>query len=188
MNDVIKNILSRRTIRSYENRPVERELIDTLLECGKFAPSAINMQPWHFTVVESRKVLDEITADVKAQLLLSDNEYAKKNSSDPNYDTFRTAPMAIIASGMKESRYGESDCAYAVENMTLAAHSLGLGSCIIASFRPAFTGKERERFIKLLEIPDGYEPYFALAVGYPKEFPTTRAPRREGTVNYITEK
>ena len=187
MNKTIKSILSRRSIRSYENKIVERELIDLILECGKYAPSAVNVQPWHFTVVESRKVLDEITAATKAQMLLQNDEYSKRNGADPSYDTFRTALMAIIVSGMVDAKYGESDSSNAVENMALAAHSLGLGSCIIASFRSAFKGKERDRFIKLLEIPEGYEPYFALAIGYPKEYPTTRAPRRENTVNYITE-
>ena len=184
MNETIKSILSRRSVRSYENKPVEGELIDILLECGKYAPSAVNMQPWHFTVVESRKVLDEITAAAKARMLMLDDEYSKRNGPDPLYDTFRTAPMAIFVSGMKKAKYGEPDCANAVENMALAAHSLGLGSCIIASFRTAFTTEERDRFLKMLEIPDGYEPYFALALGYPKTLPSTRAPRRVDTVNY----
>ena len=145
MNETIKSILERRSIRSYENKPVPAELIEVILECGKFAPSAMNVQPWHFTVVTKREVLDEINKEVKTVMATQTDDYSRTNSANPAYDTFRTAPMAIFASGMINAKYGESDSANAIENMALAAHSLGLGSCYIASFRRAFEGENRDK-------------------------------------------
>ena len=94
-------------------------------------------------------------------------------------------PGAIIISGMNDKKYAEVDCANAATIMSVAAHSLGIGSCYIASFRPAFATAEGEKLKKELGIPDDYKPFFALALGYIKEQPSERALRREGTVNYI---
>lgn len=185
MNETIKTILTRRSNRSYLDKPVEKEKIDLILQCGIYSPTARGVQPWHFTVVENRKLLDKISEINKREYFANNNQNAKMSGLTEDYDNFRGAPMAIIISGMSGEKYGEVDCANATTNMAVAAHSLGLGSCYIASFRPAFSTPEGESLKKELGIPEGYTPYFALALGYIKEPPQERAARREGTINYV---
>lgn len=185
MNETIKSILTRRSNRSFKDTAIEKDKLELILKCALFSPTARGIQPWHFTVVTGRKMLDKISAINKKEALCGNNPNAKMSAMTEDYDNFRGAPTAIIASGMCEQKYAEVDCANAVTNMSVAAHSLGLGSCYIASFRPAFSTEQGEELKKELGIPEGYTPYFALALGYIQEPPQERAARREGTINYI---
>ena len=185
MNEVIKNILERRCIRSYEDRTVEEDKIAAILECGQYAPSAINRQPWHFTVITNRSVLDKISSENKKILLKSPVERVRLMAENPKFDNFNGAPMAIIVSGEKDAVYAPADCANAVENMAIAAHSLGLGSCYIASFKIAMEKLEGAYLLDELSIPEGYIPLYALSLGYGNDTLGERAPRKENTIKFI---
>jgi nitroreductase len=185
MNETIQIILSRRSIRSYEPTPVEREKIDIILQCGQFAPSGMNRQPWHFTVVTDRKVLDKVSNENRKLLLGSSDEALRARAMDPNFDSFRGAPMAIIVSGDQTGRNSMADCANAVENMALAATALGLGSCYLASFKIAMEQPEGAFLIKELKIPEGYFPMYALSLGYGNEILGPRQPRKENAITFI---
>lgn len=185
MNETIKTILERRSCRSYDGRAVEQEKLDKIIECALFAPSALNKQPWHFTVVKSRKLLDEISEANRQMLLASDDENAKSMANAPDYDNFRGAPMAIIVSGEDGNPFSAGDCSAAVQNMALAAHSLGVANLYIASFRRALELEENKYIVDKLGLPKGFTPLFALCLGYTKEAYPTRAESRANTVNYI---
>ena len=184
-NPTIETILSRRSIRKYEPRPVEDEKIELILKCGQFAPSRQNGQAWHFTVVTNRGLLNRISARNKIIFLNSPDEKFRKMVEDPHYDSFRGAPLAIIVSGEGDEKRSMADCANAVENMTLAAHSLGLGSCYLISFRTALLAADDGALLKELGIPEGFVPMLGLALGYGDEVLGERAPRRENTVNFV---
>ena len=170
MNETIRTLLTRRSVRSYRKDAVSREALEQIVECGQFAATAMGCQPWHFTVVTDRALLDRIS----------------KACGDPENDTFRGAPCAIIVSAEESNeKFGDIDCANATENMAVAAKALGLGSCYIASFRRAFESPEKESLFQALKIPAGYRPTLALAIGHTLEEPKERAPRRENTVNWI---
>jgi len=164
-NPTIENILNRRSIRSYEPRAVEEEKIAAILECARFAPSAQNRQPWHFTVITDRRLLDKISAANKKVMLASPEERVRQMAASPDFDCFRGAPMAVIVSGEAEARFAPGDCANAVQNMAIAAQSLGLGSCYLASFRIALEVPEGAPLVKELGIPEGFTPLYALAIG-----------------------
>ncbi|MBN2147377.1 MAG: nitroreductase family protein [Anaerolineales bacterium] len=185
MNETIKNILARRSVRSYESTPVEKEKISILLECGRYAPSGMNCQPWHFTVVTNRGILDRISGENKKVMLLSPDEERRLRAQDPKYDSFRGAPMAIIVSGDNAAVYAAADCANAVENMAIAAQSLGISSCYLGSFKVAMLTPEGAFLLDELKIPKGYTPFYALALGYGNEVLGERQPRRENTVTFI---
>ena len=185
MNETINTILSRRSIRSYTSAPVEREKIDIILQCGQFAPSGMNRQSWHFTVVTDRSLLDKISAENKKVLLQSQDEATRARGQDPNFDSFRGAPMAIIVSGDQTGRNTMADCANAVENMALAATALGLGSCYLASFKIAMEQPEGAFLIEELKIPEGYFPMYALSLGYGNEILGPRQPRKENAITFI---
>lgn len=185
MNETIRSILGRRSIRSYAPTPVEEEKILAILKCGQYAASAMNRQPWHFTVITNRKVLDRISGENRRVLLKSAGERMRRAAEDPAFDSFRGAPMAIVVSGEKEANFAAADCANAVQNMAVAAYSLGLGSCYIASFKIAMETPEGAYLLDELGIPEGYIPLYALAVGYGNEVLGERAPRKDGTITFI---
>ncbi len=185
MNETIKNILGRRSVRSYAATPVKDEDLALIVECGLYAATGMGLQPWHFTVITDRKVLDMISAENKQVLLNSPNERMRRAAEEPGFDSFRGAPVAIIVSGEKKAGMAVADCANAVENMAIAAHSLGLGSCYLASFKVAMGTPDGAHLLQDLKIPEGYEPLFALSIGYADQPLGERAPRREGTVTYI---
>ncbi|MBR4866571.1 MAG: nitroreductase family protein [Clostridia bacterium] len=185
MNESIKLILNRQSVRSYEAKPVAPEDVEIILECGKYAATAMGLQPWHFTVVRSREKLDKITAENKRIMLESGDERIKAMVNDPSFDNFRGAPMAILVSGEINTPSAQADCAIATENMALAANALGIASLFIGSFAPAFDGEKKEELKKEFGIPEGYKPYYALSLGYRKGELEERKPRRENLVNYV---
>jgi nitroreductase len=141
--DVFEATQQRRSIRNYQDKPVEREKLERILEAGRLAPSAKNLEPWHFIAV----------TDPGKRKGLSGGTWAK----------FLTqSPLVIVACGDKKASpdWYAIDVALAVENMVLVATSLGLGTCCVGSFN--------EKDVKTaLKIPENYEVLVMLAVGYP---------------------
>lgn len=153
--EVFEAIKGRRSIRKYKPQPIPDEVIEKILEAGRWAPSGGNIQPWIFIVVKDRATLEMI------------------RKVSPGY--LGTAPLAIIVCSDKRrafqvgGRLGRdymtiADCAMAVQNMLLAAYALGLGTCVVKSFS-SIALKE------ILEIPDGIEPELIVVLGYPDERP-----------------
>ncbi len=125
---VINNILQRTSVRSYEDRPVEKEKIEKMLRAAMAAPTAMNKQPWHFVVVDQRNVLDALAGA---------NPYAKM---------LKKAPLAIVVCGNTDKMiegggrdFWIQDASAATENMLLAAHAMGLG----AVWTGAYPSEER---------------------------------------------
>ena len=161
MNETIKTILERRSVRRYMSILPPEDDIMQIVECGMYAATANGIQPWFFSVVKDRSLLTEISDDNKKLLI------EKSMDTPEDFDCFRGAPLAIIVSRDSTAPFGEADCANAVMNMAVAATSLGIGSCYIASFRPAVTeGEKSADFCERLGIPQGFVPCFALALGY----------------------
>ncbi|MBQ6597848.1 MAG: nitroreductase family protein, partial [Lentisphaeria bacterium] len=145
----------------------------------------LGKQAWHFTVVRNRELLTAISEEQKRQMLASGDPGQIEKASEPNFDSFRRAPMAIIVSGDTSANYHTADCANATTIMALAAQSIGLSSCYLAGFKRGLTGEIGAEYLKKLEIPEGYVVEFALALGYKAEDPHPRHPRKENAVNYV---
>ena len=154
-NPVLDAIAERRSIRSFKSDAITKEQLDILLKAAEQAPSARNAQPWHFSVVQSRALLDDINAEVK------------KNFDREINDIFYAAPAAIFISCDPEARWGRHDCGIAVQNIALAAHSIGLGSVILGMPEFAFNGPRGKYFSELLKHPDGYTFAVSIAIGVP---------------------
>ena len=184
-NPVIEAIRARRSIRFYEDRQVPDEMIKELVELGQLAPNGMGLQSWHFTVVKNRALLTEISESQKEIMLASGIPDAVEKASAPDFDSFRHAPMAIILSGETASRFHTADCANAVTTMALAAQSMGLATCYLAGFTKGFQGPKGKELTDRLNLPDGFIPEFALAVGFKAEEPHERKPRRTDAVNYV---
>lgn len=185
MNEVIKNILNRRSVRVYSEEQIKQEDLDLVLKSGYNAPSGCNMQPWFFTVLQNRNLIDELNIESKKEFANCDDEMFRKMAANEKFNIFYNAPTVIVVSGEKSAKTAPIDCSAATQNMILAAESLGIGSCWIGLIAFLFKSEKSGEYIKKLQIPEGYEPYFAITLGY-KKFPAPKMPeRRENIINYI---
>lgn len=176
MNETLKTLLNRRSIRSYKQEQINQEELQTILEAGKYAPSAMNQQSWHFTVVQNKEIIDKINEVCKVALQRAGNQ---------NFNVFYNAPTVIIVSGDDKAIAPQIDSALALGNMLLAAESLGIGSCWIHAVRALSTSDEGKELIKALKIPEGHSIVGSGAFGYKAVESPSPAPRKEGTVNFI---
>lgn len=171
MNAVLENIYSRRSIRSFESQPVSREELEQIVKAAVWAPSGMNRQAWHFSVVANQEKIKELAEAIGNAL------------GRDNYDMYRPAAI-IITSNEKENHLGEQDCACAMENMMLAAHSLGLGSVWINQGNMSCEDPKVRRIFTELKVPETHKVYGIAAIGYPMAEGEAKE-RKSGTVSYI---
>ena len=166
-NVVIETIKSRRSIRSYKKEQISDKQLQEILDAGMHAPSSHNSQSWHFTVIQNEKVIEHISNKAKEVMINSgDNKIVQIGKGAGNI--FYEAPTVIVVSGNQNSNSGSTvvDCSAAIENMLLASESLGLGSIWIGLIKFFFTLEDE---VKKLNIPEGYVPHYAIAVGYKQD-------------------
>ena len=150
MANFLDLVKARYSARAYEQRAVEQEKIDYILECARLAPSAVNFQPWKFIIVESEEKRTALHAG-----------YAQ--------EWFQQAPLYIVVCGDKSQSWtrkkdshdhADIDAAIAAEHICLAATEVGLGSCWVCNFRPAIVnevlGIDGETVYPVAIIPIGY--------------------------------
>jgi len=171
INPVLSAISERRSIRQYKPEQITEEQLQALLRAAAESPSARNLQPWHFTVVQDTTVLTEVNAEATAIL-------------GREGDIFYAAPTAIFISADKSSDWAKLDSGIAVQNIALAAQSLGLGTVILGLPAAAFKGPRGEYFARLLEFPVTHEFAIAIAVGRP-DCTKEAHPVEEGRIDYI---
>lgn len=170
MNEVIKNIKTRRSIKKYKSDMVPRELLDVIEECGTYAPSGLNKQ--------SPIILEITNKDIRDRLARLN---ALVGGMKEDFDPFYNAPVVLIVLADKSIPTYIYDGSLVMENMMLAAHSLGLGSCWIHRAKEMFETNEGKEILKDLGITGDYEGIGNCIIGY-SDMETTLKPRKE---NYI---
>lgn len=177
-------MLSRRSTRAFKPDLPDKALLDQIVEAGLYAPSAMNEQPWTFTVVTNADKLAAINDAVKKYFASTGEEHYVARAVDKNYCCYYGAPALIIVSCAAGSRYPVEDASCALQNMFLCAHELGLGSCWINQL-----GGQACDYPAIRELLDGFgipsadKVYGCAAIGYIKA-ETEQKPRR-GTVKYV---
>ena len=176
-NEVIETIMSRRSIRKYLDKPVEHEKLALIAKCGINAPNGMNKQPWVVRVVENQDFIKGTTEIFK-------KENPEQVKRDPNFkNMYRNAPNIIVVA--TQNGLGQVDAGLMGENMMLAAKSLGLGTCCLGGpVRFLQTSDACKSYLAKLNLPEGYEICYILAVGYPDEAPDAK-PRDEGKIEFI---
>ena len=176
-NAVINAIMERRSIRKYLDKPVEHEKLEIVVRCGINAPSGMNRQPWIVRVVENQQLINDVTEVYK-------KENAEQVKRDPTFkNMFRNAPNLICVCTPKNG--GDLDAGLLGENMMLAAKSLGLGTCCLGGpVRFLNSNPNAKFFLDKLDIPEGYQLNYILAIGYPDESPAAK-PRDASKVKYV---
>lgn len=164
--EVEECILSRRSVRSYQGKPVPEEDTQKILKAGAMAPSSRNRQPVRFIVITNKEKIKELSKKVKEKLCLLGDKYSERGKSEEDV-IFYGAPLLILLVGDREQRTG-GDCELAAENMMLQARELGLGSCYIGLMNKI--GDDRET-LESLGIEEGQELYCPLIFGYPTQWP-----------------
>jgi len=157
--DVFEAIKNRRSIRSYKTDPIDDKIIKTLLEAMRLAPSGKNLQPWKFIVVKDPKIKDELVPACRNQTFIA------------------KAPCIIVACAFEKQSYDKMgsymsswavDVAIAIDHLTLAAASLGIGTCWIGAFNET-------EVKKILNIPDEVRVLALTPLGYPEFIPPPRS-------------
>jgi nitroreductase len=184
--DLFEAISGRRSVRDYTTRRVDDSIIARLLESAVNAPSARNGQPWRFTVVRDRELIDRLSTETKAYLLAtwsaaSGDEARRARMADPARHLLHHAPALILISAVEPSTWAVEDCALAAQNLMLAAWSLGLGSCWIGYAQSYLNTPDGKR---LLGLPEGCVPVAPIVLGYAASQPEPR-PRNEPVVSWI---
>ena len=177
-NETMRSILARRSYKLFDGRPVEDEKLETIVAAGLYAPTGMNRQPWHFTVIKSKEAMERF-GEARRALPLPPGippEVAARFG-----DPMRNAPVMILVSA-KEGGTSFEDSCLAMENMFVAAASLGVMSgWDHATVKDLFA---RNPELKKEWIPDGYTLYAAAFFGYPGPEVKDRG-ERKGTVEYL---
>jgi len=150
--EVIKN---RYSCRKFLDRPIPKELIEKLIDAGRFAPTARNIQPWEFIVITDKENLKKIGT-----------------ITSPNGSFIKDCACCIAVFCQDTKYYLEDGCA-ATENILLTAYDLGLGSCWVAGDKKPYV----EEIRKLLSVPDNFRLVSLIALGYPAEDKPKRVKR-----------
>ena len=157
MNGILDAIEKRSSTRGYTAEKLTDAELEKLLKAGLQAPTARNEQEIHISVVDGgHPILAEIEAEKNAQM----------NVQTPRANFYYSAPLVLILSGDKNFPWSALDAGIAVENISLAAEGLGLGSVIIGVIKGAMSGGKKEYFSKVLKFPENYEFEIAIAIGH----------------------
>lgn len=186
-NQVMRTILERRSCRSFdESKKVSENDLFTVLKAAAYAPSAMNTQSWHFTAVLNGDKLTELNEAMLASMSEAARTRVTERAGGKRVSPFYNAPAFIIVS-LRDgaSPYPEADCACALQNMFLAATSLGLSTCWINQLRGANAKSAHVgAVLASLGVPDGNTVYGCCALGYAdKESPIKD--RAAGVVNIV---
>lgn len=170
MKDIVETIRTRRSVREYTDEPVSDDDIKFLIDCARYAPFGSMQQPWSFLVITNKEIMHMLSESGKKGMISILEPI--KNISKQSYDylvslkdIFYNAPVLIIIFGNKNVLSSVIDCSMAAQNMMLAAHSRGIGSCWIGNAMPALMD---EKILKELGALAGYKAIAPLIFGYPK--------------------
>ena len=162
MNEVLNNIYTRRSIRKFKEQDVPKDLVDEIVKAGTYAPSGKNLQTYRFYVMQN------------ADSIKSLQDVVAKGTENP----------IVLVACEKEAVNGVSDCSCAIENMLLAAHSLGLGACWINQLKYCGDKAEVADYLEGLGIDKDMQVVGMVGMGYPDE-EREAAKRQDDLITYL---
>lgn len=167
--EFLKTVASRRSIRKYKHDRIDEEDLKKILECARLAPSAKNLQPYKFILVDDKETISRLVVACRNQTFIGE------------------APLVIVACANPSEAYntlggrGNSaylDTAIAMEHMVLAATDLGLGTCWIGTF-------SEDEVKKVLDVPDDWRAVALTPLGVPVEKPAARPKKPAGELFFM---
>jgi nitroreductase len=190
-NEILTCIHNRRSTRRFTGDQISAEQLDTLLNAAIWAPSGGNNQSWLFTAIQKQEVLAHLNELVRKGFMtwIPDDDYPgkltiKKRSQREGYCFYHNAPTLIIASNVPNYENAMADCALAMENIFLAAESIGLGSCYINQLHWLRDDTDVRTYLFELGIPKEHVICCSAAIGLiGAESPAPA--RKGGTINIV---
>lgn len=173
MNETVKNILERRSVREYSEEKLTEAQLKTLLDCAMWAPSARNRQGCVVRALTDGEALLELHRDFKNLVGWDAPAYSRWDTNT----VYQGAPCLFLI-------YGDSsmDAGIMVENIAVAAKSIGLESCIIGSVGELLCSEGGEKWKRLLKVDGGLRFQIAIAVGHGAEQPPVKERRPENFI------
>jgi len=188
MPDFFEVLKGRRSVRVYSDQPVTDQELEELVEAAILAPNAMNQQVWRFSVVTNRHTLSDVDARIKEILHEQDiagkmkMEGLKAALNSPDFSIFYHAPALIVITADKGNPSAMLDCNLAMENIFLAAHAQGLGTCYMGFL---FFGRDDAKVRQMLHIPEGHDIMAACCVGHSKMTPEGPPKRNPPQVEWV---
>lgn len=153
MNETLKTIFNRKSVRVYQHRPVSQANLELILKAAMSAPSGADTRPWSFVVIQNKKILEFLSKALDYGKMIKDSAVTIVVCGNPKKSTYNG------------DQYWIFDCSVASENILLAVESLGLGA-VWTSIYPSETRIAKTK--KVLNLPKNVEPLCAIPIGYPK--------------------
>ena len=172
MNEVLQNILTRRSIRKFKKEQIKDEELNLILEAGIYAPSGMNKQSWQFSVVQNKEKIELLAKVVRESL-----------GRDAGYN-FYAPPTLIMLSNEKDNTNGLADCSCALQNIFLMANSLGIGSCWINQLKTICDEKEVREVLTSFGIPENHIVWGMASIGYPNSVAKEHK-RNDGVIKVV---
>ena len=184
--EVLEAIRRRRAVRDYKPDAVGASLLQQLVAAGCWAPSAINEQPWHFTIVTERMLMDRISVLAKEMMRKETASMPRPAHfqtllADPHFNIFYNAPVLMVISVPGDCHWGIEDAAMAAQNVMLEATALGLGSCWIGFAQSWLNSSDG---LAMLELPPTQRVVAPLILGRPRVAPPP-VERKKAACNWI---
>lgn len=183
-NAVLNNMKTRFSCRKYKPVPVEKEKLEAIVDAAKYAASGHNMQAWHFTVITTeegkKELLDAVGPEPE-----DFKKLAPKGAVWPFPSNFFGAPVVLMISYDPRAPWPEAGAFLAAGNIMNAAASLGLSACGLTVFSKDVFQTEETARNKARFIPEGYQLYLSMVIGYPDANPSKRPPRREDVETWL---
>jgi nitroreductase len=184
--NVLQAIRERRAVRDFKPEPVSAGMLYQLISAASWAPSAMNEQPWHFTVVTDKAVLDEISDRAKSWMLqnlatVPRPAHFRDILAEPDFHIFYHAPCLVVISTTSKGPWMSEDAALAAQNLMLMATDLGLGSCWIGFAQGWLNTHEGHQ---LLDLPEGALVVAPVIIGHARTTPPPVA-RKARLVSWI---
>lgn len=183
--DVLRN---RRAVRDFKPDPIAPAVLKRLVDVAVLAPSAMNDQPWRFSIVTDPAMLERMSDAAKRHLLkclhvLPKPEHFRDLFSDPQLHLFHRAPALIIISADSDNPWVSEDCALAAENLMLAATEMRLGSCWVGFAQTWLNAPEGRAMIGM---PFSHQVVAPIVVGVPRATPPAVS-RRPPDIAWVNE-
>ena len=174
MNEALRNLLTRRSCRAYEEKQIQEKELDDILEAGQYAPTAVGKQSPIIVVIQESEIIRKVEK-LNAAVM-----------GNPDVNTFYGAPTLIVVFGDSESPFCHADANLVIGNLLNGANAVGVDSCYIWRAKESFETEEGETLKKEWNIPEHYVGVGNVILGYGKsEGKKEASPRKEGYVRRI---
>ena len=186
MNEVLQNIKTRHSTRAYTDRQVSLEDLKRILEAAASAPNGMHLETWHFTAIRNKDVLAELNEKVKGAFAKSEELRYRERGNSKTYCCYYHAPTLVVVSNEPTQWWAAMDCACALENIFLAAHSLGISSCWINQVGQLCDDPDMRAFLTRIGVPENHKVYGCAALGYaPADAVVKEKKLKEGTITIV---